>query len=174
MKKATKVLALVIALCMMLSLTALADSFEVTVNVDGTDLVVAGDLNKNGSISLAAAEENESSDTQNILFTFDNCTVNNCKAIDNTASQEPSAPKGMRAVLKGNSVWNVPEICYLTVLEVEEGSTVKGVVTVDGIEVDVNAGGQWTGDIVVEPAVEIVNIEGEGYISLDDFMMIFE
>ncbi len=91
-------------------------------------------------------------------------------------SNTPSAPvnNGVWATLKGNSTWNVPGTCYLTVLEVEEGSIVKGIVTVDGVEVDVNAGGRWTGNIVVEPAVEIVNIEGEGYISLDDFMMIFE
>lgn len=88
----------------------------------------------------------------------------------------PSAPvnNGVWVALKGNSTWNVPGVCYLTVLEVEEGSVIKGIVTVDGVEVDANAGGRWTGNIVVEPAVEIVNIEGEGYISLDDFMMIFE
>lgn len=87
----------------------------------------------------------------------------------------PSAPvnNGVWVTLKGNSTWDVPGTCYLTVLEVEEGSVIKGVVTVDGVEIDANAGGRWTGNIVVEPAVELVDIEGDTYISLDDFMSIF-
>ncbi|MCD8117612.1 MAG: hypothetical protein LUE21_10990 [Oscillospiraceae bacterium] len=53
MKKAARVLALFIVLCMALTMTALADDFETTVNVDGTDIVVTGDVDANGSITLA-------------------------------------------------------------------------------------------------------------------------
>lgn len=52
MKKAARLLALVLTLCMLLSITAMADPFETTVNVDGTDLVVTGDVDSNGNITL--------------------------------------------------------------------------------------------------------------------------
>ena len=59
---------------------------------------------------------------------------------------------GVWAILTGGTVWNVPDTCYLTVLEVEEGSVINGIVTVDGTAVDVTAGGRWTGKIVLEPS----------------------
>lgn len=54
----------------------------------------------------------------------------------------------------GASVWNVTGASNLDELTVAAGGVVNGVVTVDGREVDVTAGGRWTGDIVVVPAGE--------------------
>lgn len=90
-------------------------------------------------------------------------------------SNTPSAPvnNGVWAILKNGTTWNVPGTCYLTVLEVEEGCTVNGTVTVDGVETDVSGGGRWTGNIVVEDAVEVVNIDGEDYITVDDLLAMF-
>ncbi len=62
MKKAAKSLALFIALCMLLSVTALADSFETTVNVDGTDLTVTGEVDANGSVTLATINNMDASE----------------------------------------------------------------------------------------------------------------
>ena len=140
------------------SSTSLHNAYSGYYDAEGNE-VVAGSLEE--AIAAGAVEGRITSDNATYLGNMSNT---------------PSAPvnNGVWATLKGNSTWNVPGTCYLTVLEVEEGSVIKGIVTVDGVEVDVSAGGRWTGNIVVEPAVEIVNIEGEGYISLDDFMMIFE
>ena len=89
-------------------------------------------------------------------------------------SNVPSAPvnNGVWAILENGTTWTVPGTCYLTVLEVEAGCTVNGTVTVNGVETDVSAGGRWTGDIVVENAVEVVNIGGEDYISLNDLFAV--
>lgn len=59
---------------------------------------------------------------------------------------------GVWAILTDGSVWTPADTCYLTVLEVEAGSTVNATVTVDGEVVDVTAGGRWTGNIEVAPA----------------------
>ena len=90
-------------------------------------------------------------------------------------SNIPTAPvnNGVWAILKNGTIWNVPGTCYLTVLEVEEGCTINGTVTVDGVETDVSDGGRWTGNIVVEDAVEVVNIDGEDYITVGDLLAMF-
>ncbi|MCC8356915.1 MAG: hypothetical protein LJU34_03550, partial [Oscillospiraceae bacterium] len=62
MKKAARVLAIFMVLCMALTMTALADDFETTVNVDGTDLVVTGDVDANGSVTLATINGSDASE----------------------------------------------------------------------------------------------------------------
>ncbi len=47
------------------------------------------------------------------------------------------------------SVWNVTGESNINVLTVAEGGVVNGIVTVDGVEVDVTAGGTWEGDIII-------------------------
>jgi len=54
--------------------------------------------------------------------------------------------------LTNGSVWTVTGESYLAKITVEAGSAVNGMVTVDGEEVDVSAGGVWEGDIIVVPA----------------------
>ena len=58
-----------------------------------------------------------------------------------------------------DSVWNVTGVSNLDGLSVAAGGVVNGVVTVDGVEIDVSEGGIWTGDIVVTPAA---GASGEG------------
>lgn len=53
--------------------------------------------------------------------------------------------------LVNGSVWYVTGDSALTALTVEPGSSVNGVVTVDGILTDTAAGGSWTGVIAVTP-----------------------
>ena len=52
------------------------------------------------------------------------------------------------------SVWNVTGASNLDKLTVEAGGVVNGVVSVNGVEVDVTAGGTWEGDITVAPAAD--------------------
>ena len=52
----------------------------------------------------------------------------------------------------GTSTWNVTGPSNLDVLTVAPGGVVNGSVTVNGMPVDVSAGGVWSGDIVVTPA----------------------
>ncbi|MCD8008163.1 MAG: hypothetical protein LUF68_04420, partial [Clostridiales bacterium] len=54
--------------------------------------------------------------------------------------------------LTNGSVWTVTGESYLAKITVEAGSAVNGMVTVDGEEVDVSAGGVWEVDIIVVPA----------------------
>lgn len=87
----------------------------------------------------------------------------------------PSAPvnNGVWVLLSDGSVWTPNDTCYLTVLDVEAGSVVNGTVTVNGETVDVNAGGHWTGDIVVEPeagAFQVFDFNGDSYVSLKDLI----
>ena len=81
-------------------------------------------------------------------ITSDNATY--LGSMSNTPSK--AVNNGVWAVLKNGSVWNVPSVSYLTVLELDASSSVNGTVTVDGTPIDVTGGGRWTGDIVVEPA----------------------
>lgn len=82
-----------------------------------------------------------------------------------------SAPvnNGVWVCLSDGSVWTPNKTCFLTVLDVEEGSVINGNVTIDGELVDVTAGGHWTGNIKVMPAegIDVVDIEGESYVALD-------
>ncbi|MCD7845875.1 MAG: hypothetical protein LUG57_08520 [Oscillospiraceae bacterium] len=90
-----------------------------------------------------------------------NGTITPCSTINNP----------VYVSLTDGSVWTVTGESYLAQLTVEAGSAVSGIVTVDGEEVDVSAGGTWEGDIVVAPAegasVEAAASEGdwEGYIA---------
>ncbi len=79
--------------------------------------------------------------------------------MSNTPSK--AVNNGVWAVLKNGSVWNVPDTCYLTVLELDASSAVNGSVTVNGEAVDVSGGGRWTGDIVVVPAAGAPSASGE-------------
>ena len=51
-----------------------------------------------------------------------------------------------------DATWNVTGESALDSLSVARGGVVNGTVTVDGAEVDVSAGGSWSGNIVVTPA----------------------
>jgi hypothetical protein len=64
---------------------------------------------------------------------------------------EYNAVRGVYLSLDADSVWNVTGASNLSSLTLEAGAVVNGVVTVDGVTVDVTAGGTWSGDIVVTP-----------------------
>jgi hypothetical protein len=56
---------------------------------------------------------------------------------------------GTYVTLSDGTVWTVTDTSNITGLTVEPGAVVNAVVTVDGVVVDVTAGGTWTGDIVL-------------------------
>ena len=56
---------------------------------------------------------------------------------------------GTNVTMAAGTVWTVAEKSNITGLVVEPGAVINGTVTVDGVEVDVTAGGSWTGDIVI-------------------------
>jgi hypothetical protein len=56
---------------------------------------------------------------------------------------------GTNVTLEDGTVWTVTDTSNITGLTVEPGAVVNAVVTVDGVVVDVTAGGTWTGDIVL-------------------------
>jgi hypothetical protein len=58
---------------------------------------------------------------------------------------------GSTLTLDGTSRWVVTGASQLTWLTTEAGAVIEGTVTVDGVVVDVTAGGSWSGDIVVTP-----------------------
>lgn len=64
------------------------------------------------------------------------------------------AVRGTYLAMDETSVWNVTEESNLMGLDIVAGAVINGVVTVDGVEIDISAGGSWTGDIVVVPATE--------------------
>ncbi len=59
---------------------------------------------------------------------------------------------GSALTVDETSVWTVTGPSRLIKLTVAPGGVIDGVVTVDGVPVDVSAGGAWTGNIVVTPA----------------------
>lgn len=59
---------------------------------------------------------------------------------------------GTNVTMSAGTVWTVADVSNITGLTVESGAVINGVVTVDGVEVDVSAGGSWTGDIVLTAA----------------------
>ena len=56
---------------------------------------------------------------------------------------------GTEVTMAAGTVWTVAEVSNITALTLEPGAVLNGTVTVDGVEVDVTAGGSWTGDIVI-------------------------
>ena len=68
-----------------------------------------------------------------------------------TAITEYNAVRGVYLNMNSGSVWNVTETSNLRSLTVEAGATINGIVTVDGTEIDISAGGTWEGEIVVNP-----------------------
>ncbi len=103
-------------------------------------------------------------------------------ASGNTASQEIGYAQktelgnyaedgyGLFLTLTNGAVWNVTETSYLTEITMDKGAVINGSVTVNGETVNVNDGGYWAGEIVVEPSGEatlsIVEMNGESYVSL--------
>ena len=69
--------------------------------------------------------------------------------VKNTAAETVNNP--VYLTLENGAVWNVTGTSYLAKLVVD-GASVNGVVTVDGQEIDVSAGGSWEGEVVVSPA----------------------
>ena len=69
--------------------------------------------------------------------------------LKNTAA--PTVNNPVCLTLTNGAVWNVTGTSYLSKLTVDDAS-VNGVVTVDGAEVDISAGGSWEGEITVTPA----------------------
>ena len=69
--------------------------------------------------------------------------------VKNTAA--PTVNNPVYLTLENGAVWNVTGTSYLAKLTVKD-AVIHGIVTVDGKEADVSAGGSWEGDIVVSPA----------------------
>jgi len=69
-----------------------------------------------------------------------------------TGVTEYGAVRGVFLTMDAGSVWNVTGASNLRGLTAEAGSVINGHVTVDGVPVDVSAGGSWAGDIAVTPA----------------------
>ena len=69
-----------------------------------------------------------------------------------TGVTEYDAVRGVYLTMDAGSVWNVTGESSLRGLTVEAGAVINGTVAVDGVLIDVSAGGSWTGDIVVTPA----------------------
>ena len=77
--------------------------------------------------------------------------------------------QGTSLVLSADSVWNVTDSSSLNSLVVEAGGVINGTVFVNGIETDISSGGEWTGEITVEPTVmNTVEFSGELYVPLAD------
>lgn len=79
-----------------------------------------------------------------------------------TAFSEYDAVRGTYLTLDSASVWNVTAESNLNGLTLEPGAVVNGTVTVDGVAVDVSAGGSWTGDIIVTPNASAASAEAAG------------
>ena len=60
--------------------------------------------------------------------------------------------QGTNLTLKNGSVWNVTVGSRLSYLNIDETSTINGIVTVDDEVVDIAAGGSFEGEIIVAPA----------------------
>lgn len=78
---------------------------------------------------------------------------------------------GTNVTMAAGTVWTVAEKSNITGFVVEPGAVINGTVTVDGVEVDVTAGGTWAGDIVItasSPAsAEAASGEANGFIPPD-------
>ena len=61
------------------------------------------------------------------------------------------ALRGVYLTMDAGSVWNVTGASNLRGLTAEPGAVINGTVLVDGVPVNVSAGGAWTGDITVAP-----------------------
>ena len=86
-----------------------------------------------------------------------------------TGIQEYNAVRGVFLAMDASSVWNVTETSNLSSLTIENGAIINGTVFVDGVETDVSAGGEWSGEITVEPnLMNTVEFSGELYVSLAD------
>ncbi|MCD8116168.1 MAG: hypothetical protein LUE21_03465 [Oscillospiraceae bacterium] len=70
--------------------------------------------------------------------------------LTNTAAAAINNP--VYLTLENGAEWVVTGVSYLSQLTVDETSTIIGIVTVDGEEVDTTVGGVWEGEIVVVPA----------------------
>ena len=107
---------------------------------------------------------------QNLQLTLDNATVNGVISasfarhekselypedwqcigvVENTVY--PAVNNGVILTLENGAVWNVTGESYITSLTLDETSTVNGIVTVDGMEIEL-APGTYTGTIAVVPA----------------------
>ena len=64
----------------------------------------------------------------------------------------PAVNNGVWVQLQNGSVWTPETTCYLTVLDIDETSSVNGTILVDGEAVE--GPGHYTGDITVEAAEE--------------------
>ena len=58
----------------------------------------------------------------------------------------------LNVILSEDALWVVTETSYLDSLEVAATAEIDGIVTVDGVIVDVTSGGEYEGEIVVYPA----------------------
>ena len=88
-------------------------------------------------------------------------TFSDYKAVDPTviyswlcAFDSYDAVRGTFLTMDESSVWNVTATSNLNGLTLAAGAVIHGEVTVDGVAVNVSAGGTWTGDIVVTPLAD--------------------
>lgn len=70
---------------------------------------------------------------------------------------------GTNVTMAAGTVWTVADVSNITGLTVEPGAVINGTVTVDGAEVDVSAGGAWTGDIVITAAAASGEVDTSEY-----------
>ena len=70
---------------------------------------------------------------------------------------------GTNVTMAAGTVWTVAEKSNITSLTLEPGAVLNGTVTVDGAEVDVSAGGSWTGDIVITAAAASAEADASEY-----------
>ena len=77
------------------------------------------------------------------------------------AFEDYDAVRGTYLTMDADSVWNVTDASNLNGLTAAAGAVINGVVTVDGVAVDISAGGSWTGDITVTPAEGAGGASGE-------------
>ncbi len=70
---------------------------------------------------------------------------------------------GTNVTLAAGTVWTVAETSNITSLTLAPGATINGAVTVDGVAVDVSAGGTWTGDIVLTVATPSGEVDTSEY-----------
>ena len=78
----------------------------------------------------------------------------------------PAVNNPVELTLANGAVWNVTGTSYLAKLDLDRTCTVNGIVTVDGADVDVSAGGSWEGEILVTPAA---GAEADGEVTWADF-----
>ena len=140
---------------------------ELTIsNSDIAGDVVHADYQRNTSVVLdnatwSGAYVTVGMDEWNAIWSDAAKADDYCYWILDTEKYHDDAGTVSEMYVGADSVWNVTGDSNIDMLAVAEGGVVNGVVTVDGVAVDVNAGGIWEGDIVVTPGEAAPAASGE-------------